>query len=516
MSEERTLKVARNTRAGIIRTLAGGVVSLAIVPLALRALGTEGYGTLQLLMSLGTLVLMSDIGLGLALFTRVGQLAGAGKPDEIRHTVGGALVVISVVTTLLAACAIAALMIFDVPGFLKTQPALRAQVQHGLYLILAAFVVRMPLSVFSSTHGGLQIGDRLVAWNAGGTLAASVAMVAAAILTGRVDVALGAQVALSLTGAIGAVVLGCRLAPVSRPAFRWSDLTRGWELLRSGVFYYLLQVEETIISGLDNVVIARVISVEAVAVYSVANRIISLAYSLVFALGGSFWGGVSQAIGNGDIPWIRTEAVRLRRLGSLWMAIFSGGFVAVGVPAIALWTGNRLRVDPVLLVALGVYFGFLGHTMIDKSILNGAGRIRQQIVTVGLDAAANLAFSVWLAHRIGYVGVGLGTLIGYSICSLVPLQYFSWKLVTEGPRPPFWTRGLSTMVLSVGGGCVIGWALTHAERLGRLGAVAVGGCASLALTLTLIRILVGREGIGALRASLRGSRGARPAQTETG
>jgi hypothetical protein len=80
--------------------------------------------------------------------------------------------------------------------------------------------------------------------------------------------------------------------------------------------------------------------------------------------------------------------------------------------------------------------------------------------------------------------------------------------VTQGPRPPFWTRGLSTVALSVGCGYVIGWALPHAGRLGRLGAVAVGGCASLAVTLTLIWVIVGREGIEALRGSLRRPGGA--------
>ncbi len=509
MVGERSVQLARNARAGIIRNVITGIVSLATVPLALKALGTEGYGTFQVLLSIGNLAAMSDVGLGLALFTRVGQLAGARQHDRIRHTVGGALMVISLVVAVVASISIGALALVDIPRFLKTPHLLHDQVQIGLYLILAAFVVRMPLSVFSSAHGGLQLSDRTIGWTAGGAVSASIGMLAAALLTKRVDVAIGVHLFLSLAGTAGAIRLGCRLEPSSKPAFRWEDIALGWELLRSGFFYYVLQLEGTIIGGLDNLVIAKVLGVGTVTLYSVAWRVISLLHSIVYSLGGSFWAGVSQAIGHGDIVWIRSEAARLRRLGTLWMAVFSGGFVAVGVPVIALWTGNRLQVSPLLLVVLGIYFALLGHTMIDMAILNGANKTRQQIVTVGLDATLNLGLSVFLAHRLGYVGVGLGTLVAYSLCSFGPLQYFSWRLVAEGSRPPFWTRSLSAMVLSVGGGFGIHLGLSRIVGLGRIGVTLLGGSASLLVTMALIRGITGAEGIDAFRASFR--RTARPA-----
>jgi O-antigen/teichoic acid export membrane protein len=502
MSGDRSRTVARNARAAIIRTVAAALVSLTVVPLALRGLGTDGYGTFQVLASLASLVTTTDIGLGLALFTRVGQLSGAGQTDQIRTTVGSALVVISLMVLVFGSLAAGALAVVDVPRFLETPPALRDQVQHGLVLILVAFTIRMPLSVLSSAHGGLQISHRLFAWQTGGTLGSSIAMVAAAGLTHRIDAALASQLAVGLIGTIGAARLGCRIAPESLPEFRRADLVVGWRLLRSGFFFYLLQAEEMIIGGLDNVVIAKTIGVDAVAIYSVAYRIISLAYSLVYTLGGSFWAGVAHAVGHGDAAWIRTEGARLRRLGTLWMSVFSAGFVATGVPAIALWTGNRLHVDPPILVALGLYFACLGHVMIDRSILNGAGRIRQQIVAVGLEAVTNLALSIWLAHRIGYPGVAFGTLIANVVCSFVPLQYLSWKLVAGGERPRFWTRSLTTTVLSVACGLAINQLLPHVVS-GRFAAVIVGGCASLAATLALTRIIVGRDGIPTLVGAFR-------------
>ena len=77
-------------------TYSASIVSLVTVPIVLRALGTEGYGTFQVIASLGNLAAMTDIGLGLALLTRVGQLAGAQEYLRIRHKfIGGALMVIA-------------------------------------------------------------------------------------------------------------------------------------------------------------------------------------------------------------------------------------------------------------------------------------------------------------------------------------------------------------------------------------------------------------------------------------
>jgi O-antigen/teichoic acid export membrane protein len=274
-------------------------------------------------------------------------------------------------------------------------------------------------------------------------------------------------------------------------------------LLRSGIAFYLLQVEVLIIGGIDNIVISRVLGVQAVAFYSVTYRIISLAFSMVYSLGGSFWGGVAQAIGSNDIEWIRAEAQRIRRLGSLSMAVVVGGFAAVGAPVVDLWTGGRLRIDPWLPVALGTYFALLGHTMADSSILNGAERIRQQVISLALDAALNLALSVLLARQIGYVGVGLGTLLSYSLCSFVPLQFFSWRLVVKGPRPPFWTPALSAVVLSVAGGAGIYRLCAGVLGMGPVATTLVGGTASLLLTLALVRLLVGREGIETLLRTVK-------------
>lgn len=498
-------RVAANARASLLSNVMTVLVSLAAVPLTLRALGTEGYGTFQVLISLAGLAVMADVGLGLALLTRVGQLGGAQQHHRIREAVGGALMVISVVTVALTAAGFVALRTGDLPAYLKVPESLRQQTQNGCYVVLAAFAIRMPLSVFSSAHAGMQITHRLIKWSVGGNVLASIAMIVVATVSHRLDLTLAVQSGISLLGMIGAARLGCRLEPATKPMFAWRHAAVGWSLLRSGLLYYVLQLEVVIIGSIDNLVIAKVLGVQAVAVYSIAQRLISLAFSMVYSLGSSFWGGVAHAMGTGDVEWIRTEATRLRRLGTLWMAVIAGGFAAVGAPVIALWTGGRLQVDPWLTVALGAYFAFLGHTMIDASILNGAEKIRQQVVTVGMDALLNLGASLWLAHRIGYVGVGLGTLVAYLTCTFLPLQLFSWKLVVKGARPPFWTRSLSTMVVSIVMGVLLNRLCADVLHLRPLAATLLGGTTSLLVTLALVRILTGREGLETLRNSFHRS-----------
>ena len=266
----------------------------------------------------------------------------------------------------------------------------------------------------------------------------------------------------------------------------------------------LLQLEVTIISGLDNLVIAKVIGVEAVALYSVAARIISLAFSLVYSLGASFWGGVSNAMGTGDLGWIRSEAARSRQVGSLWMAVFAGGFAAVGAPVIALWTGGRLRVDPLLPVALGTYFALLGHTMIDASILNGAERIRQQLATVGCDAIIEPDSEYLVGPRSWGTSAWPGE--RSSLTRPAPSSHAVLLLEDRGRR-----RTSSVLdPRAVGHGRSGGLGFPHQSgghpALERARPRDPGGRCVLGLTLLVIRLIVGPRGLEVLRGTLRRAR----------
>src|SRR3954447_26730956 len=123
-THDRSIKVALNAHAAVIRNVSSVIVSLTAVPVTLRALGSAGYGTFQVLVSLGTLAATTDVGLGLALLTRVGQLAGANQEERIRRAIGGALMMVSLVVVLVSAGAIFALSFWDIPHFLQVPPAL--------------------------------------------------------------------------------------------------------------------------------------------------------------------------------------------------------------------------------------------------------------------------------------------------------------------------------------------------------------------------------------------------------
>ncbi len=227
--EERSARVASNARAALMRNLAGVLISLGMVPLALRALGTEGYGTFQILVSLGNLAAMSDIGLGLALLTRVGQMAGARQQDQIRHVVGGALMVISMVVAVTATAALVALRIVDVPRFLKVPAALHEQARNGLYVVLAAFVLRMPL-VCCLSRARTPGCRSAIGW-CGGTSAAAWSPRSR---WSRRRPSPGAWISRSpcswrsaSPAPVFAVRLGCRIARTTRPAFQRTGPARG-------------------------------------------------------------------------------------------------------------------------------------------------------------------------------------------------------------------------------------------------------------------------------------------------
>ena len=150
--------------------------------------------------------------------------------------------------------------------------------------------------------------------------------------------------------------------PLPIPLFNRQDLSRSVaSCLKSGFFYYLLQVELMVIGGLDNIVISKIVGVEAFSSRYTASRfkVITLPFSTDLLARRKLLGrSLSGAVGHNDYAWIRTEGARARRLGTLWMALFSGGFAAVGVQAISPFGRAiaSLRVDPLVPSRAGCLF----------------------------------------------------------------------------------------------------------------------------------------------------------------
>ena len=417
------------------------------------ALGTGGYGTLQALLAFPALLGAADLGLGTAVRTKVGQLAGARQRSEIATVVGDALIVLVVATS--CVCVGGAFLVwrFDEVEALNLPVQYAPQIETALIAVLAYFWIRVPVSVFVSAFAGLEILSELTKVTVLGYIVSSLGAILCATFTSRIDFTLVAQLAPNAISSILVVFVGLRKAPDAVPSLTRGALRRGLVLARDGLRYFAIQVSAYFVNGVDSLVVAKLCGANAVAGYAIASRLVAICFSLVHAVGGSFWNGVANALGAGDWQWISMERERIRRNSTLLMGFLMGALIAVSVPVVAIWTGGRVGVSLGVVTALAVWAILYSYVTADTAFLNGIGRIRWLVPIVLAEGGVKLSLSWGLGAYFAQTGVAIATAIATLICQLVPVQKLANGAIRgKGIELPVWSRELVAAALLLGAG----------------------------------------------------------------
>jgi O-antigen/teichoic acid export membrane protein len=111
--------------------------------------------------------------------------------------------------------------------------------------------------------------------------------------------------------------------------------------------------------------------------------------------------------------------------------------MAAGRTLIHLWAGDQAHPSTLLIVGFGLWMMISPAGNAIAMFLNGAHIVRFQVVTATIMALTNLALSIVLAHVIGVAGVIWGTVICYTICSLIPGLLYARRLLDRLHHWPY-------------------------------------------------------------------------------
>ena len=399
------------------------VLSLASVPLTLPHLGPERFGMWMTINSVVVLVSFADLGLGNGVMTLVAEDEGR---DDRR-----------------AAAAHSSNAFFGLAGAALALGALFAAIQpitpwHDVYnvsssqavseagsataIAMACFLVTLPLSVARNVQLGCQEGLRKGVWDAAG----NVLSLAGIVLVVALDGSLPWLVAAFAGGPVVAALANSldwflRVRPELRPRLELLRRDVTTQLLRMGSVYMVLQLAAVVAFFSDALILAHVLGPESVTDYSVAWKLFSVVSLTLSVAMMPLWPAYSEAAARHDAAWVRATLWRSVKLTVGVALPASLLLLAVGSPAIDLWSDGGADPPLALLAALAAWtvIGALGNAL--AMLFNALRVIRLQLVVAVLMAAVNVPLSIALAHAVGVEGVVLGTLLSYTFVALVPL-----------------------------------------------------------------------------------------------
>ncbi len=428
MAQEKTR--FRNYLAGVstgqMRMVVQAVIGLWLVPFTLRYLDREQYAIFSLSLSVLTWLGLLDLGITAGLRVQAARLTGAPDKGDLNRLASSAF--FAQCAVVLAVVVVGSLIGVGSAHFFAIRPELR-QEALGVFLLT---VLGAAMSVGTQTFSALLIAHQQVhVDNLIGLLLVVIRTVLTVVLLqfgwGLYSLAVAHVAARGVT-AILAVVRTYRVIPGLRIRYGLAS----WEALKSsvdlGVWFTLGGVAGIVISSLDSIVTATVVSVEMVTTLALTSRMYELVGGLVSVVTDTARPMLGQMLGQNKLEEALKVYRRLFAMSTALAVVFGMAVWAGNCAFVSRWVGTvnygGLTVDLVLALNLILHMWVLPS----RAVLSANLELRQQTLTRLLEGALNLGLSVLFGMWFGLIGVLVATLLAGLLSSMWYLPYLTARM----------------------------------------------------------------------------------------
>jgi O-antigen/teichoic acid export membrane protein len=459
-------RLLTNAVANVLGFAAQFVVSFALAPIVLKAMGDDRYGVWNFVESVLAYLMLSDLGVASALVRFVPRLLANRDQGGLNRMFSACLLFFTVAAAVVGTGA-ALVLWLAADHLLQVPPDQVGEVRLVLAAVVVNFIAVLPLSVFPAMLDGLNAFSMK-------TLTRTVFLVARVPATlwvireptpllGLILVLTASNVLESLT--IAAVVVrkipGLRFVPrqVDRPTMR---MIRGYS-----VNSFLAMIAGRLTFSTDAFVIGWALGSSAIVPFGNANRLVEIARTMLRSMTVTLTPAISASEARGDLTSVRGCFLHGTRLVLYAVLPVQAGLILLGRPFLAVWLHRPDLADaagPTLWVLSATLMLTIAQSVASR-VLYGMGRIRLFARLALAEGVANLILSLLFVRPLGIVGVAWGTAlphVAFCLSSIVqaccllgvtPRRYLRcWLLPTALTAFP-----TVTWLLSLRNGGPAGW-----------------------------------------------------------
>lgn len=387
------------------------MAQLGIVPIAMTAIGRDGYGLWMTCASVATIVAAIDLGMVNAAFSMAARSRNSKAAELCAYA--AARKAARVAFALLVMLLIAVLTV----DFAKVLHTHRTTGETRSILLVVSFMslAALPFSVFNQ----LQLGRMKASSIAPFLVAANLVSLPSAYLASQLTSSIYAFVASAtlpaMLGQVMAAFWSARQGGAFGPlAVSRNLLAADRRIGLEGRQFFLIQLATVGAFHIDSLIIAGMLSTSDVADYSLANRYFSIIAILLSIYLNTAWPAYAMIVRQSD-------GLRLRRvfLGNLVSSI---AFASCGSAALfaasnwifEMWTHAKIEPSASLLlafVAFSIVNAALGNI---SAMMNSLGLLKLQAKVSMAMLAPNVGLSILFVTHWGAVG----TVVASVLCSL--------------------------------------------------------------------------------------------------
>jgi O-antigen/teichoic acid export membrane protein len=406
---------------GSLWTLLGQVlplfVSLISTPFIIRFLGSEGYGVLILVGLIPNYFAFADLGMGIA-STKFGSEAyGEGdrkKEGEIVRTAG----FITLLSTLLFAIPLFVFSHQIVTGWFNVSEKYQASASVALKITSVSFV----LGILSGVLNTPQLSRLRMDLN---TLVNAVPKILMAIVTPFV-LYLGGHVVEAVWVTLFAAVL-ILAGTIFTSGYLLPELYKGTinkslfrPLLKFGSGWLIAMIAAILLVNIEKIFLARYVSVESLAFYSVAFTLANMATMFSMSMIQSLVPAFSQLLTPDKKEEFNTLFSRAVRLNLIWLFPTIMFLFVIAKPFFSIWAGVEFGEESTAtfyILLFGLFFNILAY--IPHSTITASGRTDIFAKIYWLELPIYIAALILLVHLFGIQGAALAWSLRVSVDTFI-------------------------------------------------------------------------------------------------
>jgi O-antigen/teichoic acid export membrane protein len=196
------------------------------------------------------------------------------------------------------------------------------------------------------------------------------------------------------------------------------------ELFVFSVSVFIIQIAALITFNTDNIVIGYFLTLEAVALYTIAQKLIKLLNGLVFQLVDVLFPAFSALAAVGD----KEKMIRYYRNAVEMSLLFSTpamiGFFVFGKSLLQLWVGSTYSAgySVLMILSIAMFFHYPAH--VGSLLLISIKKHKTLSYITIADALGNLIMSILLIRPFGINGVAMGTAIAMFVSNAIVIPLY--------------------------------------------------------------------------------------------
>jgi O-antigen/teichoic acid export membrane protein len=430
MTASRT--IARNIVWNWAGTATQMLAGFVVAPFLVKTLGDTGYGLWILIASLTGYFDVLDFGLRASLgrtialhrsqqndaeATRAISTGFAVLCGQAMFVLGGTLFVV-----------FAYFRIFDVP------PEQATSAKIALSLVAANLAAIYLFAVFDAVLWAEQRFDLLNGVDIPSVLCRMV-LTFAIVGSGDSLVRLAAiSLALTVASGIAKTLVVWRTDPKFKLSVASVCRDSSRQLFSFGVWCFLTTIARMATTQLGPLFIGARLTVALVTPYSIAQRLVTYAKSLVVVTTGVFTPYSTALHATERSADQRRLFLAGGKMCLLLSCFFAGYFIVLGEPLLVLWIGERMRPYWTLLMILAVGEVLPMSQGISESLLLAMGRHRALALLGGAELAGIAILLATLADRYGILGVSIAFAVPAALTRGIASMLVACRMVGVSPR----------------------------------------------------------------------------------